>query len=191
MTMEGKIDETYAGSLTERVKKALLATRAHDPKRYCEMFENHSEPSGGHGSTYPATIEEIESDLLKKSWFSYEHPAVTAPCIAAVAKLGGKLGIVPIAGLPTHTKFTLVDHKNDGYCELLLEGDTPRRHVNFTCIILGPDGPDNLEVVYTFHPGDPIVPSELHGLAKGELKKGDEITLAYALERGFTYAKMV
>ena len=188
--MKGTLDETPAGAMTARVTAALSRSRARDPERYTKLFEVRSIAAGGHGSVYALLPKEIEAKVEQTTWQAYAHPAVTPPCIAAVAKLPGFLGIVPIVGLPADTKFTCIDHKNDGYCELLLEGESPRRAVNFTTIILGPDD-DGADVVYTLHPGDPIVPSELHGLEKGELRKGDIVTLAYALERGFTYAKMV
>jgi hypothetical protein len=190
--MNGKADESYAGSLTLRVKNAIQTMQKHYPGRYTAMLAGRSKESGGHGSIYPATVDEIESDLLKKSWASYEHSAVKAPCVCALARLPGLLGIIDIKDLPASTMFTLVDHKKDGYCELLYEGFTPRRNVNFTTMILGPSEEDpDLEVIYTFHPGDPIVPSELHGVLKNELRRGDSISLKMALEKGFTYAKMV
>ncbi len=191
-----QIEETFANNISERVKKAIITTLRLEEGHWEETLTQRSGLSlkarQGGGSWYPAPIEEIEADLLVAKWYGYPHPKIMKGCFGAVApRMPGMLGVVPLADLPPDTTFVLIDfHAEPGYCELLLEGATRLQNVGHTTLILGPRENGEEEIVWTFHPGDPIDPSEVF-TKKGALKKGNILTHAEALVLGFTHTKVV
>jgi hypothetical protein len=171
-------------SMSDRVKKAIQATIRLEPVYFRDTLRQRSEPEGGIGSVYPLKSELIESQLHSNVWTEYEHPNVLAGCTAAKTKLPGKLGVVSLSDVSTTTTFILVDPKKTGFCEILVEGNVPRRDVDFTVAIMGKHESGE-EIVYTFHPGAPIPPSRMEGLVVGET-----LTWSKAVELGFRFAKV-
>lgn len=180
----GLFEEARATSITQRVRAAIENTRRVIPDYFWKMLKKRSQVEGGVGSVYPATAEELERELLSRSWYLYEHNKIAAGCTGGFTRMPGLLGIVELSSLPVTSKFTLRDIKDTGSCELVVEGSTvPRREVGFTVIMLGKHGQD--EVVFTFHPGDPITPSQVKGDMDGKI-----ITYEEARRLGFTYVQV-
>lgn len=171
-------------SMTDRVRKALAKTLHLEPTYYTDMLRQRSEIEGGIGSVYPDKSEKIESMLLSIVWTAFESPDVMPGCVAAKAKMPGKLGVVDISKLPETTTFVFVDPKKTGFCEILVEGNVPRREVEHTVIIMGKHESGE-EIVYTFHPGDPVMPSRREGMVPG-----GGVTMETAKTLGFKYAKV-
>jgi len=99
--------------------------------------------------------------------------------------LKGRLGIIELASLPTNTVVTLDDRKNTGKVSATVKG-VLGPEVDFTVIILGIE--NGMEVVFTFHPGAPVSPSQV----QCELGMHDkQVSIAEALGMGLTMAKIV
>jgi len=93
-------------------------------------------------------------------------------------------GMVKVADQPEDTIFTIEDQKNTGKVSLVMKGNH-RIPAEETWIILGPE--QGKEVVYTFHPGEPIPRATT---STEDLPVGTELTKAQALELGFNLAKV-
>jgi len=108
---------------------------------------------------------------------------VKAPCVAFQAALPGRFGLVELHTLDPFTKVTLADYKGTGTVSpvvCLSLGPT----VPTTTIILGPH--EGEEIVYTFHPGDPIPPSTL----QAPDLVNQTFTAVGAMALGFVWAKI-
>lgn len=178
--------EVAKHNMTTRVRMALRRTRQKMPSFYSKMLVARSELEGGIGATYSLKSEKIESFLMSYIWFQYEHPEIPANRTAFRTTLLGRVGVVPLAGLPQGTEFTLIDPKRTGSCELLLEGTAPRRDVSFTTLILYLDPIYEEEIVLDFFPGEPIKASRRAGLDHGKV-----VGLEEARRLGFVTTRVV
>lgn len=143
------------------------------------------------GSFYPGVhfIEELERILIDSSWGHYDAPNLMEGCTAFVAKnVGGVLGIVNLSLLPADHPVVLDDRKNTGNVSATVKrsSDSYGEFVDFTVIILGMEQGE--EVVFTFHPGDPVQASRV----KTELGyHGKVVTAKEAMALGLSTAKVV
>lgn len=191
-----KLEESFANNITDRVLKAIDYTKQHERDYFDRTLRNRSglHVEGRKGSYYPASPQEIETDLRKARWYGYTHPNVMPGFHAAAAYLPGMLGVLALEDLPESATFIAIDvHdrvEDTGFFDLLLEGSTPLQNIGHTVLILGQDDKTETEMMITFHPGDPIQPSELT-VPKTTLKKGDSVTLAQAKAFGYKYTKAV
>ena len=177
-------------SMTERVWTALANTEKHLRDYYRAMLDQRAELSGkAIGSVYESTSsDELERVLHSVEWYEYTHPEIMAGCIAAVADLPGRLGLVRLCELSYDTEVHLLDPKGTGKVSATVKGIRGRR-VAETVLIMGPEKlPDGteVEVVYTFHPGEPVRPSLLEA---GE-HAGKVLMAAEAIRLGFDLAKV-
>jgi hypothetical protein len=136
------------------------------------------------GSRYDMSPEQIENSLLNAEWTPYSHENVKAPAKAFKANIAGYEGIVKLDTLPKDKKVFLDDRKNTGKVSVVVDGVLGNK-VNHTVILVGPH--EGNEVVWTFHPSDPIMPSVVEA---GEGMNGKEITVEEAKNTGFEYAKL-
>jgi hypothetical protein len=165
---------------TPRIQTAFTATRRLAPGYFEKCLVQRT---SGSGSSYRnLTPETLEQALLGTSWEPFDHPDVMAGCHAFKAPLPGTFGLVDLSTLPVDSLVFLADPKDTGFVEAEVEG-TKGGQVAFTVIILGTEQGE--EIVFTFHPGDPIRPSRMQ-------KDGlwDKITVGQALELGFKWAKV-
>jgi len=134
----------------------------------------------------------LEALLESLDWEEYSHPAIKAPACGFKALLPegleGVLGVVKLSELPEDTQIVLDDRKGTGKVSAVIKGsrlDAPR--CDYIVAILGPrpDLPD-VEVVWTFHPGDPVRPSEVQADGLG----GSTVTVKEAVELGLEWAKI-
>ena len=145
---------------------------------------------GAAGSVYEQfdDPEVLLSALLTEDWEPYSHPAIAPGCEAFVALIPGRLGIVTIADMPAGTPVTLDDKKGTGKVSAVVRG-VRGAEVDFTVLILGPEKDSeghSYEVIYTFHPGDPIRPSTV----SAEGMHGNVVTPAEAIALGLEMAKV-
>jgi len=152
---------------TQRVIAAIDMLKEVDPSYYNNMFNQrlHGSPNAA-GSTYEgyANIEELISMLKNVQWESYNHPSVRPPAVSFKANLPGRLGLVEIDNLPDNVSLFLDDRKRAGTISLVAKVNSSivktLAKTDFTVIMLGPaDKDDPREIVWTFHPGDPVRPN--------------------------------
>ena len=174
---------------TEIVNKNLDAIIRQDPEYANKMFLQRL-PGSGMGSIYPffESREELESALRAADYEPAEHPAIAPGCKAYVTHdIMGAYGMVPVADQPDDTIFVVADPKNTGKVSLMLWGwaEGNRLMTNETWIIVGPNNGE--EVVYTFHPGQPVPRATT---STEELAVGTKLTKQEALAFGFNLAKV-
>jgi hypothetical protein len=170
-------------STASRIAAALLATPADYLARCLAQRCRGADACGSVFADYSDPAALLHA-LQSAAWEAYEHPAIMAGCAAFRAPMAGRVGIVALASLPADTTVVLADAKRTGYVEATVPGaaTTP---VDFAVIILGTD--EGHEIVFTFHPGEPIAPSTL----PASLLNGARMTAAVAIEHGLTHAKVV
>lgn len=146
----------------------------------------------GAGSRYETIegVDEMESYLRLAAWVPAEHPDVIPGCTAyrTTGIPGGRFGLVRIADLPDDVKIVASDPKGTGKVSMTVTGQQGPK-VSETWLILGPEEVDGeiRQVVYTFHPGEPIRPSMLE---VKDCPDGTVLTKAEALALGFELAKV-
>jgi len=146
------------------------------------IFKQRNEGAGGSKFKTKQTIE----SLVNADWKPYNHPAVKGGAKAFKAPIPGYMGLIELDSLPDDSIVTLDDGHETGFLSVTVPGKRSQS-VNFTVLLVGDHG--GKEVVYTFHPGDPVRPSSLPDA--GDYKKGDQITVKEAKDLGFNYGKIV
>lgn len=143
--------------------------------------------NNGIGSIYDqfSSVEELEKALLTANWKETTHPAVMKGCRAYVTNLEGRFGIVEISELPADTVLIADDRKNTGCVAMTVEG-IRGKVVSETYLIIGEEQGE--DVVYTFHPGEPIRPSVVE---VSTVSHGSKVSVKEAKELGFDLAKIV
>jgi hypothetical protein len=177
-----------------RVVAAIEHTRKALPGYFERTLFQRASLSPEHcGSTVHGTPAEVEALLLEAAWAPYEHSAVAPGCVAFRAHLPGPLrvGVVELARLDGALPVKLADVKSTGYYEVEIEAvhvsGTPAEYTDFVTAILGDH--EGGEVVFTFHPGEPIAPSRVAVSTPG-LPSDAMIPVHEARRLGFTYAKV-
>lgn len=171
------------GSHTARVQAAIQNT----PEEYLSQMFNmrsahHPENAGSVLDKHPHEIRDV---LMSASWEPHDHPDIQSPASGFKANIPGRMGIVPLSSLDPSHPVDLEDPKGTGQVSAVAS-DVPgdRTQVGHTTMILGPRRDGNGEQVWTFHPGDPIRPSEVPASAAGGTTAGE------AAKMGFDYAKV-
>jgi hypothetical protein len=174
-------------NLVSIIMPAIDNTKKFLPEHWQKCLDQRCGRSGfAAGSVYPRwTQKRIEKELLAGHWVEYSHPAIMVGCRAFRAQIPGRFGIVELSTLPSGTIITLDDRKNTGKVSCVVKGIRGEM-VDFSVIILGMD--NGMEVVFTFHPGDPINPSQV--LCEPGMH-GREIAVAEALDMGLETVKIV
>lgn len=178
-----------ASELTERVRKAIASTKRCLPDYWEATLAQRSLLSGrAVGSVYQGiTPDQIESMVLTAEWEPYEHPSIMIGCTAAIARLPGRLGLVRLDELPDDKPVYLLDPKGTRQCSAVVAG-VVGPWVPFSVLILGIEKLDDgseVEIVFTFHPGDPVRASELP--AQGNAGR---VSVAEAIALGFELGKI-
>ena len=131
-------------------------------------------------------ISEMEQALISAEWVEAQHECVAPGCRAfkTTSIHSGFYGMVKVADQPDDTTFEIQDQKETGKVSLVVAGNH-RIPAKETWIILGPE--QGQEVVYTFHPGEPVPRATT---STEELPVGTKLTKAEALALGFNLAKV-
>ncbi len=174
-------------SSNQRVRKAVLATE----KLLGDYWENTCKlRSGNGGSCYPGkTPQEIADMVMEADWHEAQHPDVMPGCSAFKASIpGGLFGLVKVDDLPDSAVLIAVDPKGTGRISMTVckEYLASENMTDETWLIVGPEA--GVDVVYTFHPGEPVRPSLVE---TAELADGTRLTKGDAKAFGFDLAKIV
>jgi len=174
-------------NIQTRIARAVETTRRVVPGYFESTLDQRAGLSEkAAGSIYEGLSEsQLERKLLTADWEEYSHEAVLPECVAYKAIIPGRLGIVELSQLPADAVVTLDDRKGTGKVSAVVEG-VRGEEVDFTVLILGPEQGE--EVVYTFHPGDPVRSSQVQAQPG---MHGRQVTVAEALDMGLTTAKIV
>lgn len=152
-------------------------------------FENtcKNRLSGGVGSIYDQfdSVEELEKALLEADWTETTHPDVMVGCRVFKTNLEGRFGLVKISDLPDDTQLIADDSKHTGKVAMTVKG-VRGKIVPETYLIIGKE--DGVDVVFTFHPGEPVRPSIVE---VSKLSHGSIVSKSEARNLEFDYAKIV
>ena len=152
-------------------------------------FENtcKNRLSGGVGSIYDQfnSARELEKALLEANWTETTHPDVMAGCRVFKTNLEGRFGLVKISDLSNDTQLIADDSKHTGKVAMTVKG-VRGQIVPETYLIIGKE--DGVDVVFTFHPGEPVRPSIVE---VSTLSHGSIVSKSEARNLGFDYAKIV
>lgn len=172
---------------TSFVQSAIGNSKKMMPEYWQKCLLQRSETAGqALGSRYPMTPEEIENTLLHSEWREHDHPSVKKGCWAFKSDIPGFMGMIPITSLPENSILSLEDPKNTGKYEAVYSKVVPEHMIvsQFSIIILGQH--DGMWVVYTFHPGEPIMPSTV----PSEPNLVKKVTKKEAMKMGFEFVKV-
>jgi len=171
---------------SQYVQRCIGTTKNCLPDYWANCLAQRAELSGkAAGSVYlGVSPSELEEMLLKAEWKPYFHPAIRESAAGFKAAIPGRLGVVRLADLPLDAMVTLDDRKNTGKVSAVVKGILGPE-VDFTVLIIGLH--EGEEVVFTFHPGDPVRPSQVQtepGM------HGRQVTVSEAIKMGLETAKV-
>jgi hypothetical protein len=177
---------------TQRIKSAIENIKSIAADYWASTLAQRSEVTGA-GSTYDRSPEEIEAAILNSTWEEYAHEAVAPGCIAFISydMPKGRLGIIDLIDLKEDKFVILDDRKSTGTVSAVIPGIKSQNFPGFTVLILGMEKNAEgiaTEVVFTFHPGNPVAPSTIKTDAGLHNKA---VTIAQAKAMGLTTAKIV
>ena len=172
-----------------RIHAAIQATQelftVEGKPSYWEQTLASRQPNG-FGSRF--LKETSTEEILEWTWEPYlDCPDLMKGCTALRAPIKGILGVVRLSDLHPETKVSLSDPKSTGKVTPEIERSAlpgVLGQVDYTVAILGDEG--GREVVFTFHPGDPIRPSSV----PSEGRTGSWVSVAEALSLGLEFAKI-
>lgn len=178
----------------KRIQAAIANTKRVVPGYFESTVAQRSSKTGCgsvvttyHGKPVSDGIGHLVFFDAQAGWEEYpECPALMPGCSAFINReIGGELGVVSLAELAPETEVVLDDRKGTGNVSATVKG-VRGKHVDFVVAILGDE--QGSEVLFTFHPGDPVNPSKV----KTEPgMHGKVITVAEALRMGLETAKIV
>lgn len=167
-----------------RVVDALRATAELLPSHWQKLLASRTPGESACGSVCDPQDVPLADALAFAHWETYEHPAVMSGCVAYWTRgICGTIGIVPVSDLAEGAELEFRDAHETGYVEACVRMERPARATG-TCIILGKH--EGREVVFTFHPGEPIRPSCLR-----KTDAPERLLKRYALGMGVKYAKVI
>ena len=143
----------------------------------------------GAGSVFEGinSVKEMEEALRIADWSEATHPDVMSGCKAykTTSIKGGHLGLVKIEDLPEDVKIIASDPKGTGKVSMTIQGELGPV-AEETWLITGME--EGHEIVFTFHPGEPVRPSilEVKNCPDGTILSKEE-----AINLGFNFAKIV
>lgn len=172
---------------TERIQNALQNIKQLLPE-YWESTVNSRTPGKSVGSVFSfSNIEKVLFEDRLDDWEEYgECPNLMPGCAAFILRnVDGHLGVVNLSELDPELKLDIVDNKKTGKAKLLAHISIGPK-TDFATLILGEE--QGREVIFTFHPGAPVRPSEIPVDALG----GEtQLTVKKAIELGFETANVV
>ena len=167
---------------TKLVLDAIRNTPVEYMDRMCEMRSTHHSENAG--SVFDAHSDEIPDLLKGAEWRPYDHGDIQSPAIGFRAEIPGRMGIIRLSDLDPQHPVVLEDPKGTGKISAVVENVGDRTMVGHTTMILGPREDGRGLQVWTFHPGDPIRPSEVPASNAGASTAGEAVAL------GLDFAKV-
>lgn len=169
-----------------RVAAAIDAIKAINSGYFASTL-NQRLPATGAGSIVDGfdSAEELEKALRNAEWEEYSHDALSAGTVGfKTYSIAGRIGIVDIDSLSADELVTLDDRKNTGMVSATVQG-VLGSEISYTVAILGEE--NGQEVLFTVHPGDPVMPSKV----PAEGLHGITVSRDDALKMGLVTAKIV
>lgn len=171
----------------ERINNAIANIKNLLPE-YWESTVNSRTPGKSVGSVF--NFEDVEKVLFEdriNDWVKFDNcPNLIPGCTAFFLQdVSGHLGVVELGKLDPELVLDVIDNKKTGKAKCLAHIEQGPE-VNFATLILGEE--QGREVVFTFHPGAPVRPSEIPVEA---LRGANQLTVKKAIEVGFTTANVV
>jgi hypothetical protein len=171
------------------VGDAIEATkRMLEPKGYWQNLLASRQPDGT-GSRFFRPVSEEE--ILQWDWTEVTEMIPEGNrlggCRYYRAPQQGLLGIVPLLQVPQEAPVYLEDPKGTGKVSAVINRNQLEVElgiVNYTTLVVGPENGE--DVIYTFHPGDPIRPSTV----SAQEWAGKTVSPAEAIALGLEYAKI-
>lgn len=149
-------------------------------------------PEAGSGSTYDGikSVEELKEKIRNANWEKAEHENVMFGCTAYKTKdiPGGHYGIIAIDNLPENVDIIASEpNKKTGMITMMVSSEQVPKGpaTDETWLIVGDE--EGHDVVFTFHPGEPVSPSQLK---VDDYKGGENITPQQAKALGFDFVKI-
>ena len=152
------------------------------------MLEQRIEGPTNAGSSYKVeSKEELYEKLINQTWEETEHPDVMPGCRVFKSNLAGLEGILNLDELPDDVELYAIDPKGTGKIEMGA-GKVEKKPAQETYLIIGKENIDGKEedVVFTFHPGEPVRPSMVESK---DIPDGTRLTKEQAHTLGFDMAK--
>ena len=150
--------------LDKEIRQGAAALDQHYPGYFKKTCLSRISTSGC-GSVFSNpelnTDTSILEALCRAEWEPYNHPAI-APGSRAYRTfdIPGYMGIVNLRDLPKDTVVTLDDRKNCGRISATVRGVRGEK-TEFTTIIFTDEEGIPVPVPSTFHPGEPVRPSQV------------------------------
>jgi hypothetical protein len=148
---------------TTIVRQAIYNTKEQEPAHWRLCLENRSDTKARLGSYIPKhTPEQIDMLLERLQWEIYTHADVIEPAQAFIARnVRGRFGMMQIGDVPGSAVLKFITSKEKDKVEVVWEDHgTEGVEVDFLVLLVGPGDKD--DIVWTFHPGDPIRPSTVN-----------------------------
>ena len=183
-------------------KLAVSNTKQNMPQYYHDVLEQRLYTNGAGSRTQYDTIESLDAALDGANWVDITDeldPAVKAPeCVyLATTDITGWNGLLDIDSMDDSEMLEFIDTKNTGRLSIAATRNSSEYPqclplAKRTVAILGPE--DGIQILYTFHPGDPI-PMSTFKVGEHEngisYHPGMRITAKEAKELGFKHAKLL
>ena len=152
------------------------------------MLAQRIEGPNNAGSSYNVNSpEQLYQQLISQEWTETTHPDVMPGCRVFKSNLAGLEGILDLDNLPDDVEMYAIDPKGTGKIGIGA-GNIEKNPVKETYLIIGKEninGKDE-DVVFTFHPGEPVRPSEVE---TQEIPDGTRLSKEEAKKLGFDKAK--
>ena len=150
------------------------------------------------GSSYEGvTADELKSSIFNAKWSETTHESVDAEKGYRVFTTEdlpkGIVGIADIKDMPENAEFYAIDPKQTGKISIGISSEYMKDNApvtNTTYMITGPEMIDGeeLQVVQTFHPGEPVSPSII---STEEIQDGTKLSKSEATNLGFDKCKFI
>lgn len=160
-------------------------------KTYLDMMlSQRIEGPTNAGSSYDiGSPEELYEELISQEWIETTHPEVMEGCRVFKSSLAGLEGILDLDNLPDDVELYAIDPKGTGKVGVGA-GEVTKNNVKETYLIVGKENIDGQEedVVFTFHPGEPVRPSQVE---TKDIPDGKKLTKEEAKNLGFDKVKFL
>lgn len=195
------ISENLYGKIIDASEKTIPVQEAFENASKIQMGENNYQdimvnqrvegPTNA-GSSYKMTADEIKDMIRTSEWSEvFDNPNVGEGCRLFKTDVPGLNGIVDIKQLPNYKDlaYYAIDPKGTGNISIGV-GNVPKKEESETYLIVGPEEINGKteQVVYTFHPGEPVRPSMVE--AK-DIPDGTKLSYEKVKELGFDKAKFM
>ncbi len=150
---------------TDIVRQAIKNTIETMPTHWQELCASRSKGNAKQAGSYFHFDEKRVGGFIQElEWEHYTHSSIKEPATGFIARsVFGTMNVVSIQDrcMVPSTKIIFEDPKSTGKVEGVTEDpDIVGIRTEFAVLLVGPSPLNNEQnVVYTFHPGDPIPPS--------------------------------